>query len=184
MSVITGGSVIEGAKARGDGWIPLDITALRGIATNDIQDLVDSGGIMASDSTPALSRVNGATDKALKVEWASGDVTEVQFPPAPMLADLDADSDLTVHLLAKMGGGTDTPTIDVQAFDGIGDTEMGGATAALSNTLAELSVTLSSGDIAGPATGFLNIALVPGSHSTDALELYAAWIEYNRENAA
>ena len=46
------------------GFIPLDITALREIATNDIQNLAAHGGLLASDSDPALARVNGATDKA------------------------------------------------------------------------------------------------------------------------
>jgi hypothetical protein len=44
------------------GVIPLDITSLREIASNDIQALVAQGGILASDSVPNLARVNGATD--------------------------------------------------------------------------------------------------------------------------
>lgn len=187
MSIIQGGQVIEGSRFRASGFIPLDITSLREIFSNDIGVAADgaaqgSGGILASDTTPALARVNAATDKALKVEWAASNVDEVQFPSVPMPPDLDPNSDVTVHLLAKMGGATDTPTIDVQAFDGIGDTEMGGATGALSDTLAEVTVTLAAADIAGPAAGFLNLALVPGAHGTDAIELYGAWIEYNRRN--
>lgn len=166
---------------RDTGVIPLDITTLREIASNDIQDLAAHGGLLASDSDPALARVNGATDKALRVTWdTSNDTDEVQFAPVIMPPDIDSDSDVTIHLLAVMGGTTDTPTIDVQVFDGVGDTEMGGATAALSDTLAEVSVTIDASDISGHPTGFLNIALVPAAHTTDALHLYGAWIEYTR----
>lgn len=167
------------AASLNKGTIPLDITALREIATDDIQALAAHGGIMASDSTPGLARVNGATDKALRVTWAAMDVTEAQFPPVPWPHDLDPAVDVTVHFLAKMGGATDTPTIDVQAFESEGDTEMGGVTGALSATLQELTVTLLAADIAGHP-GFLNLSLVPGTHDTDALHLYAAWVEYQR----
>ncbi len=173
---------IEGARFRASGHIPLDITAMREIASNDVQALTNHGGLLASDSTPSLSRVNGATDKALQVVWAAGSTAEAQFPPVSMPEDLDETSDISVHLLARMSGATDTPTIDVQAFDGIGDTEMGGATGALSDSLAEVSATLSAADISGHPTGVLNIALVPGGHATDAVELYAAWVEFTRKN--
>lgn len=164
------------------GFIPLDITALREIASNDIQALAAHGGLLASDSAPKLERVNGATDKALRVTWtAEADTDEAQFPPVPMPPDLDATADVTVHLLMAMEDTNDTPTVDVQAFDAVGDTEMGGATGAVTGTsVAEYSVTLSAANIGGHPTGFLNIALVPAAHTTDDLYLYAAWIEYTR----
>lgn len=168
------------------GFIPLDITSLREIATNDIQALAAHGGLLASDSDPSLARVNGATDKALRVIWdTAADTDEVQFPPVPMPPDLDAATDLTIHLLMAMGGttGPDTPTVDVQVYDGVGDTEMGGATGAVTGTtVAEYTVTIANAAISGNPTGFFNIALVPGVHTNDALHLYAAWIEYTRTN--
>lgn len=165
------------------GFIPLDITSLREIASNAIQNLAAHGGLLASDSVPILQRVNGATDKALRVTWAATVVDEVQFPPVPMPPDFDGDAGASVHLLCAMGGATNTPAIDVQVFDGIGDTEMGGNTAAITGTtIAEYSVALTAANTAGHPTGFLNIALVPAAHANDALYLYAAWIEYTRTN--
>lgn len=157
----------------------LDITALREIGPAVANEISDAP--LTTATTPSLKRVNLATDKALVVEWASSNSDEVQFPTFPMPPDLDSAEDLTIHLLAKMGGGTDTPTIDVQVFDAIGDTEMGGVTAALSSTLAELSVTITAANVSGHPLGFLNISLVPGAHTTDALTLYAAWVEYVRK---
>lgn len=167
----------------GVGFIPLDITSLREIASDDIQNLAAHGGIMASNSDPFLNREDGATDKALRIGWLAGNVDEAQFPPTPMPPDLDETVDLTIHLVAKMGAavGPDTPTIDVQVFDGIGDTEMGGATAALSTTLAELTVTIANANVVGNPLGFLNISLIPGTHATDPIALYSAWVEYTKK---
>lgn len=163
------------------GFIPLDITALREIDTNAIQNLAAHGGILASDSDPALERVNADTDKALRVTWtAEADEVEVQFPPVPMPPDIDAGEDVSVHLVAAMEAQADTPTIDVQAFDAVGDTEMGEATGALSDSVAEVSATIANAGVSGHPAGFLNIALVPAAHETDDLYLYAAWIEYVR----
>lgn len=164
------------------GTIPLDITSLREIATNDTQNLAAHGGILASDSAPNLARVNGATDKALRVMWtAEADTDEAQFPPVPMPADLDASADVTFHALMAMEDTNDTPTVDVQVFDGLGDTEMGGATGAVTGTaIAEYTVTIANANISGPPTGFFNIALVPGVHANDDMYLYAAWLEYTR----
>ena len=164
------------------GTIQLDITALREIATNDTQNLAAHGGLMASDSTPNLARVNGATDKALRVMWtAEADEEEAQFPPVAMPVDLDPATDLTIHFLMAMESTNDTPTVDCQVFDGLGDTEMGGATGAVTGTaIAEYSVTIANANISGGPTGFFNISLVPAAHATDDLYLYAAWIEYAR----
>lgn len=168
--------------AGGLGIIPLDITSMREIASDAIQNLAAHGGLLASDSDPALARVNGATDKALRVIWdTSNDTDEAQFAPVAKPPDFDAGSDVTVHLMMAKGSNTDTSfTVDVQAYDGVGDTEMGGATAAFAAAaLAEKTVTLANANLAaGP--GFLNISLVPGTHENDDLYLYAAWLEYTK----
>jgi len=176
----------------GVGFIPLDITSLREIGTdtaNEIGDTADGtandpyGGLLAADTTPSLKRINLATDKGLRVAWPNTDVTEVQFPPVTMPPDLDETSDVIVHLIARMSGGADTTTsFDVQVFDGIGDTEMGGlATPDMTSTLAETTLTISAANVSGNPTGVLNIALVPEAHATDNIELYGAWIEYTKK---
>lgn len=171
----------------GVGFIPLDITSLREVESNDIPPRADGtsgdtyGGLLALDSVPILERSNDATDKSLRVHWIVDGVEEVIFPPIPMPPDLDEAADVTVHLVVEMSGASDTPTIDIQAWDGVGDTEMGGASGALADGITEVSVTLSAANISGHPTGFLNIQLVPGGHSTDAIYLYAVWIEYTKK---
>lgn len=162
------------------GYIPLDITSVRIIATNAIQNTTE-GGVPDGNTDPILARVNGATDKALRLTWAAASVVEVQFAPVAKPADLDGASNLTVHLMLAKDTNTDTSaTVDIQVFDGVGDTECGAATAALAAaTLAEYSATVSAANL-GDHPGFLNISLVPSAHDNDAIYLYAAWIEYTR----
>lgn len=175
-------------------FIPLDICALREIITSEIGVAADaaargSGGILASDTTPTLKRVNAATDKALRVTWAASNSDEVQFPPVPWPPDLDPANDVIVHLLLSRNGTTDGCIIDVQAFENTvtgaayaADAEMGGNTSALTgdaDIIIEATVTLSASNIVGHP-GFLNLSLVPAAHTTDILYLWSASIEYTR----
>lgn len=162
------------------GFIPLDIGSLRIIAANVIGN-TSEGMLLDGNTAPSFQRVNSATDKALRVIWAASSSVEVQFPPVPKPPDLDGATALTIHLLVAKDTNTDNAvTIDIQVFDGIGDTECGAATAALATaSLTEYSASVSASDL-GDAPGFLNIALVPGTHTTDAIHLHAAWIEYTR----
>jgi len=190
ITLESGATFDDAALTSRRGFVPLDLFGLRAIASNDFQDEAvvstggsekASGGILAGleGAVGYLKRVNGATDKAARVELKANTTGEFQFGPVALPPDLDDGQPVTVHLLAEMAGATDTPTIDVQAFAGKGDTEMGGATPALSNAIVEKTVTLAAADI--PAhPSFLNIILVPGAHTTDAIYLYAAWIEYQR----
>lgn len=173
------------------GFLPIDLLSLREILSNDFADetIVStggsekaSGGILALDGAIGfIKRVNGATDKAARVVLKANTTGEFQFSPIPLPHDLDETADVSVHLMTEMAGATDTPTIDVQAFAGKGDTEMGGATSALSNAIEEKVVTLLAADI--PAhPNFLNIMLVPGAHANDAIHIYAAWLEYTKKD--
>lgn len=162
------------------GFIPLDIASLRIIVTNAIGN-TSEGMLLDGNTAPILQRVNGATDKALRVTWAASSSIECQFPPVPKPPDLDGATALTVHLLLAKDTNTDnTVTVDIQVFDGVGDTECGAPTAAVATaTLTEYSASVAAGDL-GDHPGFLNISLIPGTHTTDAIYLYAAWVEYTR----
>jgi len=163
----------------GTGFVPLPLAEAREIATNDIAALAAQGGLLALDSTPILKRTNGATDKKLYVEWAASNSDEIAwdfvYPP-----DLDDTAVVTIHLLAKMNGATNTPVIAVSYFEGIGDSNAGGNTAALSDTLAEVTVEIAAAAVGAAPTG-ASVGLVPGAHTTDKVQLLGAWIEYTRK---
>lgn len=159
--------------------IPINLASGLEIATNAVQNLAAHGGALCNDSVPDFNRVNGATDKALRLEWGTGETDEIQFAPIPKPADLDSSQNVTVHLMMAKGSNTDAAAVvGVNVWDGVGDSNCGGDTAALSvATLAEYTVTVLASNIAAPP-GFLNIGVIPGTHANDVEYLYAAWLEY------
>lgn len=162
------------------GFIPLDITTVKLINTNAIINTTE-GSLPDGNTTPILERVNAATDKAIRLNFAANVVTEIQFPPIPKPPDLDAGADLTFHMMLAKGSNTDnTAVLGVSIWDGVGDSNAGGNTAALAaSTLAEYTVALAHANLAA-APGFLNFSVTPGTHANDAIYMYAAWLEYTR----
>jgi hypothetical protein len=80
--------------SRGDaikGFIPLALADAREVSSNATINAAGNGGLLASDTTPVFQRVNGATDKALRLNWAATNVDEITwsfaYPP-----DLDDTS--------------------------------------------------------------------------------------------
>jgi len=162
------------------GYIPLPLASAREIATNDIINTAGDAGMLSSNTTPILQRVNAATDKQLRIAWAASNSDEIvwsfAYPP-----DLDDTAAVTVNLLMAMAGATNTPTVAVSYFEGVGDTNAGGNTAAVTGTtVAKYSVTIAAGDIGAYPT-MASVGLVVGAHTTDAAYLYGAWIEYTRK---
>ena len=161
------------------GYIPISLIDTREVAANVIQNAAANGGILASDTTPVLERVNGATDKALRISWAAANVDEItwcfSYPP-----DLDDSENVEVHIIAASAGATNSPVIAINYFEGVGDTNAGGNTGAVTGTTpAEYSVTITAANI-GTHPNFASISMIPAAHGTDALRLYAVWIEYTR----
>jgi len=164
------------------GWIPIKLTDWREAGSDDIQNLAAHGGILAKDSTPILEYTNGDTDSALRLNFAASDsnpiVVQIPLPP-----DLNAGADLVLHMRAAMAGTDDTPTIASDAFFNEGDTKVEDASAAITGaTVAEYTITIAAADIPAGAQS-VSIELTPGAHTTDALYIYATWIEYEALSA-
>jgi hypothetical protein len=162
------------------GFVSLPLTSWRLIATNDIaaKNAAD-GGTISLDTDPTLKRVNGATDKQLRLAWAATSVIEITnsfvYPP-----DLDDTAAVEVHILAAMSNTNDTPTVAVGYFEGVGDTNAGGNTAAITGTtVAEYTVSIAHGDV-GATPKAASISLTPAAHGTDALYIYGVWVEFTR----
>ncbi len=164
------------------GFIPLYLPNWRLVASNDVPVIAvvsGNGGNLASDSSPVLMRVNAATDKALRIKWASSTSIEVfqQFFYPP---DMDVTAAYTVNFRIGKSANTDaTCTFTVGCFEGIGDTDRGGATAVLGAS----AVTSYSRSIT-PTAGHPNFAalsLVPGTHTTDDIYLYESYILYTKK---
>lgn len=161
------------------GYIPLPIANAREIISDATINAAGNGGVLASDTTPIFERVNGATDKKLRLRWAASAVDEIAwdfvYPP-----DLDEAANVEFHFLAAMGGVTDTPTATVSFFEGVGDTNAGSASGAVTGTtVAEYSVAITAANV-GATPKAASVGFVPGTHGTDTFLLYGAWIEYTR----
>lgn len=161
------------------GFIPLPLVNWREVASNDIQALAAHGGILAKDSTPILEFTNGDTDSAIRLRWAASDSNAIAIQ-VPLPPDLDTASDVELHLRAAMAGATDTPVISNDAFFNEGDTKVEDDSAAITGTTpAEYTITIAAADVPSGAQT-LSLELTPGAHTTDALYVYAAWLEYTR----
>ena len=169
---------LQGALATG--YVPLDITTARIIAGNAIQNTTEAGVPDGNTAGPALGRVNGAVDKALRLTWAAAEVNEVQFAPVPLPADLDPDAAVTVHLQMAKDANANAFAVAVNAFFGVGDANCGGNTANVAQALAEYAVTLAAADVPAQPS-FLNVSLIPAAHAGDALYLYSAHLSYTRK---
>jgi len=173
---------IQLGVARVKGWLGIPLTDWREVGTNDIQNLAAHGGILAKDATPNLEFTNADTDSAIRLTWDASDsnaiATQIPLPP-----DLNAGADLVLHMRAAMAGTTDTPVIDADSFFNEGDTKVSDASAAITGaTVAEYTITIAAADIpAGAQT--LSIELTPAAHTTDALYVYATWMEYEALSA-
>lgn len=185
MVVKSGGQILFEGTNSAKGYVVFDLKTARLVASNDVPNTAatPSGGILTSNTAPALIRVSTNTDKALRVLWAASSVVELILGSFMYPADLDPTADVVVKILAAMGGSSDTPTMGISYFEGVGDGNAGGSTAAITGTTpAVYSVTVATADVAGEyPTGFATIGLTPAAHGTDALALYGAWVEYTKK---
>ena len=130
-------------------------------------------------SGPYISRVNGTTDPSRRIVWPAGDVTPVQLPAFLWPSTLDGTENATIRLRAASSSTNDTPTIDCQFWESQGDTEAGAATAALSDTTANVTATVTAANISDTPTGLpVTLTLVPGTHNTDDVWVYGAEVTF------
>lgn len=160
------------------GFIPVPLTSVREVVSNNITNAAGNGGLLASDTTPIFEFTNGDTDSALRLRWAASNSDAIVFQ-VPLPPDLDDASNVEVHLRAAMAGATDTPVISADSYFNEGDTKVEDDSAALSASIAEKTISIDAGDVPSGAQT-LTVELTPGAHTTDALHLYAIWVEYTR----
>jgi hypothetical protein len=159
------------------GFIPISLMQLREAATMAVGNIAANGGLLASDTTPILQPINGATDGCQEVVWAASnnDVVIFQIPLPP---NLDDTADLVLHTRIRSGGTTDAVGFTVESWFNEGDTKVSDTTETnQTNTWAEKIATIGNADVpAGAQT--LTIALTPAAHTTDNMQLSALWLEY------
>jgi len=160
-------------------FVPIPLASLREASTFNVGNASANGGLLASDTTPILSAINGATDGCQILSWAASNGDQVVFQ-TPLPPDLDDTADLVVHFRTKSAGTTDAVGFTVDSFFNEGDTKVVDTSATNQTaTWAEKIATIAAADVpAGAQT--LTIGLTPAAHTTDIMYCSAIWLEYKR----
>jgi hypothetical protein len=159
------------------GFVPVSLMALREVGTMAVGNIAANGGLLASDTTPILQPINGATDGCQEVVWAASNNDPVIFQ-IPLPPDLDDTADLVLHTRIRSGGTTDAVGFTVDSWFNEGDTKVVDTSETnQTNTWAEKIATIGNADVpAGAQT--ITISLTPVAHTTDNMQLSAVWLEY------
>lgn len=160
------------------GFIPVSLASVRELSTGSFINAAGNGGLLASDTTPILTTINGDTDGAWRLAWAASNSDAIGFQ-VPLPPDLDDAANVEIHLRAYMAGATDTPVISADSYFNEGDTKVEDDTTALDATPTEKTITIDAGDVPSGAQT-LSVELTPGAHTTDILYVTAIWVEYTR----
>lgn len=163
------------------GYIALPLTGWREVSSNDITNAAGNGGVLATDTTPALEYVNGDTDSQIRILWAAGNADpiacQVTLPP-----DLDRTRDVVLHMRALSGGLNDSPVMDIDTFFDEGDAKVSDATDLIQDNIVNASATIAAADIPADATT-MSLEMTPGAHASETLAVFATWITYTRKFA-
>jgi len=181
--IVPAGSITKAllTATLGIGIIHLPLGQWRIPATNDIDVKANVGGLVAHDTTPYLERINTTTDKQERLRWAATVVNEIVLAGIISPPDLDNTQPVIFKAYAAMGGATNTPVVAVSCFEGVGGSELGGNTGAITGTTPAIyTVNLTVTAVAGTPKPWA-FGLTPAAHGTDALYLMAAWLEYTRK---
>lgn len=153
----------------------VDLLGARILNANATQNLIYSagppiagvGGLMAVNTEPSLT-IDGA-NQVPYVLWAATKVDEIVLTTY-IPNTYNETNDLTLSLLSKTNGVTDTVNFVVQAYIDDSSTDIGGTTSAIGqNVLGDATLTISAGTYAGK---LLSLTIKPTTHGTDAAKLY------------
>lgn len=162
------------------GFIPVPLHILRETTTLNVGNIAANGGLLASDTTPVLAAINGATDGCQVVTWVASNNDQVTFQ-TPLPPDLDLTADIVVHFRFKSGGTTNAVGFTLASYFNEGDTAVADTSETnQTTTYAEKIATIAAADV-GAGGQTLTIGLTPAAHTTDTMVLSAIWIEYKRK---
>ncbi len=157
-------------------FIPIPLTSWRIVNANDIPNTAANGGVAAKDTDPIFEYTNVDTDSCLRLNWAATSVIPI-VAQIPLPPNLDVTADIVLHFRACMSDTNDTPAIDADTYFNEGDTKVEDASAALSDSYAEVTITVGNADVpAGAQT--MTIELTPQAHANDIIYMTATWLEF------
>lgn len=157
------------------GTIPLSLVDFREAVTGDVPNAAGIGGVLASDSAPALSGTGSTVSQ--QISWVTGNTDQV-LVDVSLPEDFDGRDDVTLELWVSSGT-TDAATFTVlSSWDGGANvTDSASDAGTLSATVHKITATIAAADIPDGAS-FVSIGLTPAAHATNAIVLKAARLLY------
>ncbi len=157
--------------------IGIPLFSLREGITFDVGNIAANGGLLASDTTPALDAINAATDGCQRISWVSSNndqlIAQLTIPN-----DIDTSKDMEVHFRILSSGVTDAVGFLVTSFFNEGDTSIADNTSTNGTAFyADVFATIAAADIPSAAQT-MTVGFAPIAHTSDTLKLTAVWIEY------
>jgi hypothetical protein len=149
--------------------IDVPLTALREVSTMAVGNIAANGGLLASDTTPILGPINGATAGCQRIQWASSNNDVVMFQVS-LPANMYVDGDITLSARIASGGTTNAVGFTVTSYFG----ETGAAVTDTTGTnqtttYSMVTATIAAADVV--AASVLTVSLTPAAHTTDTLNL-------------
>lgn len=156
--------------------VDVSLPVLREVATMAVGNITANGGLLASDTTPILGPVNGATAGCQRVQWAASNNDVVMFQVS-LPANLDDTLDITLGARIASGGTTNAVGFTVTSyFDETGAAVSDTTGTNQTTTYSTVTATIAAADVpAGART--MTVTLTPVAHTTDTLNLTALWLE-------
>jgi hypothetical protein len=150
------------------GFIPLPLITAREAVAGDGGAVAVAGGLLASDTTPALSGTG--TTVSQQALWAAANVDQILWD-LPLPEEFDGRDDVLVELWVASGGTTNLSSFSVlTSWDGGANVTDTATDPAASTTVHKITARISAADIPD-AAAFLSLALVPAAHATDTIAL-------------
>jgi len=158
-------------------FIPISLYQWREIGTGVVGNIAAIGGVLASDTTPSLTAINGVTNACQVIHWATSGVDPIAIT-VPLPPDMDLTKDLVLHLRIVSGGTTNAVGFTVDSWFNEADTKVVDSSGTNQTaSYAEVIATIAAADIeVGAQT--VTISLTPVAHTTDTMRLSATWLEY------
>jgi hypothetical protein len=174
------------------GFVPIPLTQWRETGTDDTLAVVPgaglgAGGVLGTDSTPALEYINGDTNSSLRILWAASGVqpivTQVILP-----ADLDETQPIYFKAVGVMSGTSNTPVLSLDTYftelAGGGMTKVEDNTSAFTDAVDVQTATIAASDFSSLVNNntplFATIEVTPGAHGTDSLAIYGTYLQYTK----
>lgn len=158
--------------------LPVSLNDFREATTGDVSAIAANGGILASDTTPALSGTS--TGISQQISWIAGNVDQILCQYA-LPTDFDGRDDVLVDLWVNSGT-TDLASFTIaSAWDG-GTSVSTTATDPAQSATTHLYTTRIPNASVPDSPSYLSMSLVPATHATDAITLVAVRIRFTARN--